>query len=971
VDVTTAINNVLNFTNTVLVDYPVVETKNLTRLKSQEPIPSVQSGNYTITVNTYQELSYVDTAIVNNRVALVLSDINNNSKWAIYSWNTGTNQWQQTRVQSYNTNLYWGYADWYDTSFDSTTTMDFTVPAGMDIAKLDLTAGAYIKVLDSGDGNFIIYRVNNDMSLTEVGIQNGTITIFATEIPGLELRNILEALMYDIFINDLAHRSNQIFFSLVKYVLTEQDNVDWVFKTSFLSAKQQLRKLSQSPLYVPDNQNYYLDYIKEVAPYRSVIREFVVDYLGNDNYGGDISDFDLPSYYDKNLGYYRSPNGQISTDANTIASYGKYKQWAENYTYSVVSVIVEDGGSGYVLPPKVTIEGDGGTGATAIAEIDSNGSVSAINIVNPGSGYTSNPTITLNGTGTGARAYPVLRNVYAPGDTNSGHNVVRSIETTIKFDRTTYSPVANIINWDNITTTSLGTTFPIGSLFYYQGQVYQANVAYKLGSYTFDVSNVHVYDATNFNNASDRISAYYEPGNADLDYGALMTGIDYPGVQVQGPAFTLYTDSFSSNSVYFWANTSSVYSANTQQLDFTTLGLVPQTANDTGTVLRVSGSLHNNKNYYIADVTPNTITLGLSQVVDEGAGANITFNWLDINKSGQVDSIIQNFYTSSVGINPEDILIEGGAYYDTYSSHAPEELVPGIMFDNLNMQVYTRMFGNTQTVGYRIVHDMHTDASAYQVVTFSGNVGLIGWTDLITQGAPTITSTTPYSYIYAGSNNGVFGTQSGNVLTLGAHLSDNRFAVSNANIYVNGFDTGVRVTSIDLHVAPTTLLPKYYKIDPSATSTLSANLLLTDGNIHVANAAVFGEPSREFGIPGVVFINGEKIVYYVRDTVNNVLGQIRRAVDGTGAPNVHVSGTSVVETNVQQLIPGTPHYTTWINPPVNYPAYVGANVGTQLADNRINGNVFVTKPLDSYSISDGTGFEGSHQLEVNFLKGIS
>ena len=51
----------------------------------------------------------------------------------------------------------------------------------------------------------------------------------------------------------------------------------------------------------------------------------------HDNYGGDISDFDLPSYYDKNLGYYRSPNGQISTDANTIASYGKYKQWAEKF----------------------------------------------------------------------------------------------------------------------------------------------------------------------------------------------------------------------------------------------------------------------------------------------------------------------------------------------------------------------------------------------------------------------------------------------------------------------------------------------------------------------------------------------------------------------------------------------------------------------------------------------------------------
>lgn len=200
---------------------------------------------------------------------------------------------------------------------------------------------------------------------------------------------------------------------------------------------------------------------------------------------------------------------------------------------------------------------------------------------------------------------------------------------------------------------------------------------------------------------------------------------------------------------------------------------------------------------------------------------------------------------------------------------------------------------------------------------------------------------------------------------------DSKIPLSQANIYVNGIDTGLRVVSVTKLTAPSTVTPKYYKIDPAATSVLTANLNITDANIHVANAAVFGSPNTEFAIPGVVYIGGEKITYYVRDTVNNVLGQIRRAVDGTGAPMVHPAGESVVETNIEQLIPGgsAVHTTTWLNPPPNFAAYVGDQSGNQLSDGL--GDVLVTIPLNSIGIADGGGFEGSITPQVKFLKGIS
>ena len=60
----------------------------------------------------------------------------------------------------------------------------------------------------------------------------------------------------------------------------------------------------------------------------------------------------------------------------------------------VVEVNITDGGTGYTNAPNVTIEGGGGTGATAFSTIV-NGSVDRVFILNSGSGFTSVPTIMI------------------------------------------------------------------------------------------------------------------------------------------------------------------------------------------------------------------------------------------------------------------------------------------------------------------------------------------------------------------------------------------------------------------------------------------------------------------------------------------------------------------------------------------------------------------------------------------------
>jgi autotransporter-associated beta strand protein len=63
----------------------------------------------------------------------------------------------------------------------------------------------------------------------------------------------------------------------------------------------------------------------------------------------------------------------------------------------VGSITVGGNINNYVEAPAVQITGGGGSGATAVATIDANGTITGITITNPGVGYTSAPTVTLRG----------------------------------------------------------------------------------------------------------------------------------------------------------------------------------------------------------------------------------------------------------------------------------------------------------------------------------------------------------------------------------------------------------------------------------------------------------------------------------------------------------------------------------------------------------------------------------------------
>lgn len=77
-----------------------------------------------------------------------------------------------------------------------------------------------------------------------------------------------------------------------------------------------------------------------------------------------------------------------TTTATAVAEF-------DGETDEIVLIYLTYPGTGYLNPPAVTISGGGGTGATAQAFLNTDGTINRIELTSKGTGYTSIPTVTI------------------------------------------------------------------------------------------------------------------------------------------------------------------------------------------------------------------------------------------------------------------------------------------------------------------------------------------------------------------------------------------------------------------------------------------------------------------------------------------------------------------------------------------------------------------------------------------------
>ena len=92
----------------------------------------------------------------------------------------------------------------------------------------------------------------------------------------------------------------------------------------------------------------------------------------------------------------------------------------------------------------------------------------------------------------------------------------------------------------------------------------------------------------------------------------------------------------------------------------------------------------------------------------------------------------------------------------------------------------------------------------------------------------------------------------------------------------------------------------YKRINKNATTEIAEDVVEGSQTIQVKDGTVLPAPDAANNIPGVIFVDKERIEYFTKS--GDTLGQLRRGTLGTGI-KAHSSGTAVVDASGTQTIP--------------------------------------------------------------------
>lgn len=760
-----ALNTAVDYINSVLASWPILLDKDTTRLLAKDPVPYVDSGDWNESVADLTELGYLSINILPiDYAVLVQADTTIKNRWAIYKVayqeNSFTKYWKLYKLQAYANRDYLNEIDWVKSNTTKPTHTDYVIDFNYQMVEIAAITGTTVKVRDDGRGYYTIYEYNSanqwdpivrEKATIEIAenIWNQSLTVQGFGREGfdlqlfddwanIEIQNIIRAVYEDIFTVELELEKNNWFFIMVQQLLQEQGYVDWIFKSSFIKVMQRQRAISQIPSYQKDNQDLLIEYINEVKPYHTKIREYVVNYDGDDIAGAEPTDFDVPSYYLSATGKYRSPNGSETIDS-FILDLAPYTAWRDNHTFEVESIEVIYGGTEYTAAPAITISGGGGSGATAIANI-LDGVVVSVTVTNPGSGYTSNPTITLS-ENSGNSAILAIRIV---------NNKIRKFAQTIKFDRISTPNAGFLIEFKDLSGNRVDITSErisrlvnaAGVIDYVLDIVSQDVVSYdgvtagnwlvsSLALAGYPVAAIPNYRF--FPDNSGRIQLLYQKkpqgwtaASLEEAIRALGTSVGVNGLDVSNTTVTLDGSMTSyAPSTFAWAaNTAyeenDIITYNNQAYKAVTGFTTADTFANDYLELMAPGDFESHLDRTWAYYQPKSGQFGkdLGQLFSgvEYPGINVkgasfsmepgfdvgnydidSFDTFVVGPEGVKvldpaildQTLYSQFTDTALGTRPEDINTFGGAFVSAYASHAPEEMIPGRVYDTLDIKVYS------------------------------------------------------------------------------------------------------------------------------------------------------------------------------------------------------------------------------------------------------------------------------------------
>ena len=394
-------------------------------------------------ISNGENFSDTDTLTVRGYSVLVKHDEIFINKWVIFERNHQNDNWNITKVQTYDVRLYWDYVDWYKPGYNQNITVNHTIQSIHDIYEKPINVGDLIKVNTMGSYGWSLISITNTnpLSYDLIGREKGTIQFSkqlydsnsfnvnydSTEYdinpydmwPIIEIRFILDAIRTHLLINELSSEYNKIFFSSIQYALSERPLSDWVFKTSFINIKHTFGELEQPENYTTDKFTSYKKYIEEIKPYKTKIRNYIENYTKTDNVLTEIDDFDFAFNKNDNRLSVIYDDGELLYNDNFV---DKNASWYNNIGYKITKINLHEQTKHYNSLPELTVQGDESAKLKVI--LDDNGLLEQVTVVKSNKQLLEVPKLYDQD------SYEV------PCSIVIDDSLVRSIKTKLSFNRT-------------------------------------------------------------------------------------------------------------------------------------------------------------------------------------------------------------------------------------------------------------------------------------------------------------------------------------------------------------------------------------------------------------------------------------------------------------------------------------------------------------------------------------------------------
>ena len=870
------------------------------------------------------------------------------------------------RRQSYEVSKYWNVVPWYAPGITRDMDPTYTVNTSADLQKITFNHGDTVRILNTENYfdstvNFLfdieqttgateLYRYNivDGIAIPElIAIDRGTIQLSEEFYRALgydsdrfdtmgfdydvnrEFRYVLEGLKENIFVDDLAIEWNRLLYYTIDLILAEQKYIDWFFKTSFIAINHHVNGLKQVPGYVKDRQKNFAEFINEVKPYRTKIREYKLSHRDMDPVRLGVTDFDIPAVWVEKINNFRTPTGEEVIDQELFAK-PVYQDWINNHSYTVEDVALVSPGYNYFgisdqipAPPRIVFrrqDGLTGNGASVSFSINSQSrnSIFDLSVVNSGENYLRAPKLEIYGRG---------GNKYI--DNQSFKFMVASQGTndanaSVGFGLYTLSNTGNA----SVIWTSVNNGYALHRIRRTDGVIASSQIF----SLEIDASQADRLALSLASTSSDYIVVLHTQGDPKLNRlsESLITQI----VRCGGTSGTFRSNEFKTNSSYVLVGIPDCGDGNGIE------NYAGFTDNSTDASCLIKFNLYRSRLIPIAAL-PKFYSIGVPFGFPTSPKDGESFEYG--NKSwvyNGVGWIVNKFPTSLL---PGEIESRAAQLVPIIGNNTVRKVKLSIKFDRISYTSQVRewepntfySFGTLlsfQGKGYVVNSAMEpnpqfdfgavveiTNQAYYsnandRIMSFyvprpsnrsipKSLIKLVpGLAEVGTYVSSSIVE--PDTILIGDTFGSNIGISAGNIRVSGGSFVDELLTRSpeelvpgkvfdSLTIKVNtsatdGFRLFVDFANVNTGTA--------FTAATTTTVTTSVNLFST--NIQVADGSKLSAPVTVTSggatvdiIPGIILVNGERIAYFTK--VGNTLGQLRRGYAGTSTPTIHPLGSTV------------------------------------------------------------------------------